>query len=495
MKKAQSMSVPFLVLIILLMVGIQPGQAQFKDYGRPGLGLGLKVGGLVGGTELDGNVDFQVRGYVNHGITEKFTLEIGGGYAAISGDADLLRIDSATGMESIVADEFRTDMGLIDTRLYFTPITFRNWSPFAYVGVGALRYDLDRPHISVQRTPDTKGIDWATIVPMGVGAKIRLTNRIFTDLTAGYTWTSTDKIDAVARGDDDDVFWGAKLGFELGKDPDPDRDRLFTEVEGRLGTDFDRWDTDRDGLSDGDEVRRYRTDPLRSDTDGDGLNDGQERYVYKTDLLAADTDKDGLSDGDEVQIHRAKPLVADTDGDGLNDGDEVKRHRTNPLRADTDYDGLADAEEVNRHKTNPRVWDSDGDGIGDGAEVAQGTNPLKMEKKSAEYLKPLTLKNIPFAFAQSELSAEAQEGLDDLVAQLAKRPKAKLEILGYSNDSSQRGVNLSRKRAEAVKAYMESKGIAAERLTAKGMGAGKLLAPTTTPEGREKNRRVEFIRR
>jgi len=299
----------------------------------------------------------------------------------------------------------------------------------------------------------------------------------------------------VVRGDDDDVFWGAKLGFELGKDPDPDRDRLFTEVEGRIGTDFERWDTDRDGLSDGDEVRRYRTDPLREDTDGDGLRDGQERYVYKTNLLVADTDKDGLSDGDEVQVHRTKPLVADTDGDGLIDGDEVKLHRTNPLRADTDYDGLSDAEEVNRYKTNPRVWDSDGDGIGDGAEVAQGTNPLKMEKKLAEYLQPLMLKNIPFAFAESELSSEAEEILDDLVAQLTERPKAKLEILGYSNDSSQQGVNLSQKRAEGVKAYMESKGIAPERLTAKGMGAGKLLAPTTTPEGREKNRRVEFIPR
>ena len=494
MKKSQLVCTGFLALSIILLTGIRPGQAQFKDYGRPGLGFGIKTGGLVGGTELDGNVDFQVRGYVNHGLTEKFTFEIGGGYAAISGNANLVHVDPATGVESVIADEFRTDMGLVDGRLVFTPITFRNWSPFVYAGIGALRYDLDRPRISKQRTPDTKGIDWATIVPVGAGAKIRLTNRIFTDLTAGYTWTSTDKIDAVARGDDDDFFWGAKLGFELGKDPDPDRDRLFTEVEGRVGTDFERWDTDRDGLSDGDEMRRYKTDPLRPDTDGDGLNDGEERYVYKTDLLKADTDEDGLSDGDEVQIHRTKPLKADTDGDGLNDGAEVNRYRTNPLRADSDFDGLSDADEVNRFKTDPLVWDTDGDGISDGAEIARGTDPLRAEKKTTmEKLKPLVLRSIAFTFGKSELTSEAKNTLDGLVAQLVERPKVKLEILGYSNDSSMRGVKVSQERVDAVKAYLMGRGIAADRLTGKGMGAGKLLAPTTTPEGREKNRRVEFI--
>ena len=103
------------------------------------------------------------------------------------------------------------------------------------------------------------------------------------------------------------------------------------------------------------------------------------------------------------------------------------------------------------------------------------------------------MKNVSFAFGKSEISSEAKEILDGLVAQLVERPKVKLEILGYSNDSSKRGVKISQERVDAVKAYLMGRGIAADRLTGKGMGAGKLLAPPTTPEGWEKNRRVEFI--
>ncbi len=58
-------------------------------------------------------------------------------------------------------------------------------------------------------------------------------------------------------------------------------------------------DSDRDGLSDEDEVL-YGTDPLNPDTDGDGLGDGRELNIFDTDPLNPDTDGDGMSDGDEV---------------------------------------------------------------------------------------------------------------------------------------------------------------------------------------------------
>lgn len=480
-----------LAALVALATVAAPVQAQFKNYGKPGLGAGIKVGGLIGGTELDGNVDFQVRAYLNHGITEKLTLEVGGGYAAISGKADLAAIDPVTGLQSVKHDEFRTDLAVVDARAYYTPYTFKHWSPFVYGGVGALRYDLDQPRISTQRTANVKGIDWATIVPVGVGAKIRLTERIFTDATAGYTWTSTDLIDGVAGGDKDDIYFGIKLGLELGTDPDPDRDRLYNKVEQRLGTKPRKYDSDNDGLSDGDEVRKHKTNPLMADTDGDGLSDGDEVNIHDTDPLKADSDGDGLSDGDEVQLYRTKPLVADTDGDGLSDGDEVKKYKTKPRMADSDADGLSDGDEVNKHKTNPLLWDTDGDGISDGAEVAKGTNPLVAEKP-APTPKPLVLKSIPFGFSGNALSDEARTALDELAAQLKLRPSIKLEVLGYSNDSGARGKKLSTDRADAVVAYLVSKGIDKSRLNAQGMGAAHLMASTRTPEGRQQNRRVDF---
>lgn len=67
------------------------------------------------------------------------------------------------------------------------------------------------------------------------------------------------------------------------------------------------------------------------DSDKDGLDDVRERELG-TDPYNADTDKDALSDGDEVIIWKTNPLNPDTDGDTYQDGQEV-RSGYNPLGA------------------------------------------------------------------------------------------------------------------------------------------------------------------
>lgn len=57
---------------------------------------------------------------------------------------------------------------------------------------------------------------------------------------------------------------------------DPDRDGLTDAEESRYGADQNNPDTDGDGLTDGDEVYKYKTDPKLKDTDGDGYTDGSE---------------------------------------------------------------------------------------------------------------------------------------------------------------------------------------------------------------------------
>jgi outer membrane protein OmpA-like peptidoglycan-associated protein/opacity protein-like surface antigen len=90
------------------------------------------------------------------------------------------------------------------------------------------------------------------------------------------------------------------------------------------------------------------------DTDGDGLPDVRE-VELRTDPFDPDTDKDGLSDGDEVNRYRTDPLNRDTDYDSLGDGDEVRKHKTDPLKRDTDGGGVADGHEVIEDGTNPLV--------------------------------------------------------------------------------------------------------------------------------------------
>jgi len=53
--------------------------------------------------------------------------------------------------------------------------------------------------------------------------------------------------------------------------------------------------------------------------------------------------------------------------------------------------------------------------------------------------------------------------------------------------------NLSRRRAESVRNYFINRGVAPERLEARGYGPDRPIAPNTTAQGRAANRRVEFL--
>ena len=83
---------------------------------------------------------------------------------------------------------------------------------------------------------------------------------------------------------------------------DPDQDGLTNLEEENLLTDLNNPDTDGDGVSDGDEVHKYKSNPLSTDSDGDLLNDGFEVNVLHTDPTKADTDGDGFSDYYEFHL-------------------------------------------------------------------------------------------------------------------------------------------------------------------------------------------------
>jgi OOP family OmpA-OmpF porin len=73
----------------------------------------------------------------------------------------------------------------------------------------------------------------------------------------------------------------------------------------------------------------------------------------------------------------------------------------------------------------------------------------------------------------------------------------KLVIEGHTDNVGAAAANqaLSEKRAAAVRrALVETYGVAADRLTTKGFGATKPVAPNTTVEGRQNNRRVELVK-
>lgn len=138
----------------------------------------------------------------------------------------------------------------------------------------------------------------------------------------------------------------------LSKFVDSDEDGLPDFVEEQIGTDINNEDTDGDGLTDYQEYHIFGTDPLvydsvtegvsdaDADCDDDGLSNSRE-FDLETKPFNPDTDNDGLTDGDEVNIYGTDPLKYDTDDDGISDGDEVALG-TDPLSPTTD--GIADTE-------------------------------------------------------------------------------------------------------------------------------------------------------
>jgi outer membrane protein OmpA-like peptidoglycan-associated protein len=95
-----------------------------------------------------------------------------------------------------------------------------------------------------------------------------------------------------------------------------------------------------------------------------------------------------------------------------------------------------------------------------------------------------------------ELSASARQALDQVATALTEQPTdAKILIEGHTDDrgSDSTNLELSRSRAEAVRAYLVQRGLAAQRIEAVGKGESTPIAGNDTAEGRATNRRVEIV--
>jgi hypothetical protein len=153
----------------------------------------------------------------------------------------------------------------------------------------------------------------------------------------------------------------------------PYRDFCLVKVEAGGWDRIGFLDSDNDGINDWNDLF-MGLDPKNPDTDGDGLSDGDEMSVYHTNPMEKDTDGDGLSDYEEVMVYHTHPQKPDTDGDGILDGKEIK-NKTNAFSGDRDKDGLSDRMEK-KIGTDINNKDTDGDGVTDKDEWNRGTDPL-----------------------------------------------------------------------------------------------------------------------
>jgi len=106
-----------------------------------------------------------------------------------------------------------------------------------------------------------------------------------------------------------------------------------------------------------------------------------------------------------------------------------------------------------------------------------------------------TVKHVNFAFDKSALKPGAIPVLDNVVNIMNDNPSLEVYVDGYTDAIGSRAYNLglSKRRADAVKAYLVDNGVSSSRITTRGFGMDNPVASNATEAGRAENRRAEII--
>ena len=102
---------------------------------------------------------------------------------------------------------------------------------------------------------------------------------------------------------------------------------------------------------------------------------------------------------------------------------------------------------------------------------------------------------ILFATDSDKLLPESSAILDEVASVMDQNARLRVRVEGHTDNTGDKGHNqdLSTRRAASVKAYLVGKGVADARLESLGCGQGTPVADNATDDGRQQNRRVEFV--
>ncbi len=511
--------------------------AQFKEWGTK---IGFRFNQVMPVNEFNKidkltikNYQFSwlAQGFLAIELTKATELQLTAGYGFYRGT-------------DFTSSVYRTDFIPVDLRLRISPFDVKGWNPYFYFGGGGVNFTVkDLPLSNSPEAVNESG--WTVFLPAGLGSEFAISDYVLLDFSLGGAYTLSDDLNYFNEDNIKDFLLTVALGItftgESGSS-DRDKDGLIKSQEEEVGTnhknpdsdadglkdgeEFNKYqtnplqpdtdldglsdyheifkshtnpllaDTDNDGLTDFEEINKYKTDPLITDTDNDGLTDGEEIIKYFTDQLKADMDMDGLTDKEELLIYLTDPKKADSDSDKLTDAEEVIKYGTNPLQADSDEDGISDYDELFKYKTNPLEADTDRGTVNDKTEIDRGTDPLNPEDDVVKVGVPIILEGIYFETGKAEITAESEFTLRKALTTLQSYPEIVVEISGHTDITGlyKKNLELSLKRANAVRDWLIKNGIDPARIIAKGYGPDRPIASNETPEGRQKNRRIEFTR-
>ncbi|MEM8980013.1 MAG: OmpA family protein [Pseudomonadota bacterium] len=149
-----------------------------------------------------------------------------------------------------------------------------------------------------------------------------------------------------------------------------------------------------------------------------------------------------------------------------------------------------------------------GAAVGAGAGAAIGNNLDKQEAELRESLNNETSivnngsslvvtlpQDVLFAVDSAVLRPDLETDIRTLGASLLRYPNSAVDVIGHTDNTGDAAYNqgLSQRRADAVRNVLVSSGVSFSRVNAIGAGENTPVATNLTPEGRAKNRRVEFV--
>lgn len=243
------------------------------------------------------------------------------------------------------------------------------------------------------------------------------------------------------------------------------------------------------------------------DSDNDGLMDDEDSCPLEPETKNDYRDADGCPDE-----------LPDTDGDGFidmedgcpneaEDKDEFEDHNGCP-DLDDDSDGILDVDDECRLEAGPASNrgcpepDRDGDTVADTVDNCPD-EPGTIENQGCKDRQLVViedgkldlLQKVYFRTNKAIIRPKSFELLNNVADVLKAHTQiAKVQVEGHTDDRGRDTYNkkLSQRRAEAVVAYLNKRGVQANRLEAVGYGEAKPIATNDTDEGRATNRRVQL---
>jgi len=221
--------------------------------------------------------------------------------------------------------------------------------------------------------------------------------------------------------------------------------------------------------------------PVDKDTDGDGIVDSRDQCILEPEDMDGYLDDDGCpdpdNDADGILDAADKCPLQPEDMDGFQDDDGCPD-------LDNDQDQIADVDDYCPNTPG----------------VPGGDHPGCPKKNSLIVVTEKEIRitqQIQFEFNKAVIKPGISfKILDEVVGFLNDNTKISVEVQGHTDNVGGDAYNmkLSQSRADAVKAYLVSHGVAPSRLASKGYGFHQPLVPNDTAANRTLNRRVQFIR-